>query len=314
MATIYVFCLELNFPSGGIMKLYELVDTLNANQIDSYIVYSNTNFKINWFDNTTKVKTIDLITIEEDDILIFPEVAAEEMLDYHPKNRKIIFCQNSFYALKMFYGKPERAKDFYLHQNVIQVIVVSDHDFDLFTWIFPGIRLSKLTYGIDESLFYFQPEKKLQIAVMPRKLPSDYNFLENLLKVQGDLAGIPFIKIENLPFESCAAILRESAIFLSFSDREGFGLPPAEAMACGCLVIGYHGQGGKEFFKIDLVYGIEQWDMMNYAKTISDVVNYITNEPKNALELGRKASRFILEKYSKTNQEKSILQILKPLL
>ena len=45
-----------------------------------------------------------------------------------------------------------------------------------------------------------------------------------------------------------ADILRESQVFLSFGHPEGFGLPPAEALACGCLVIGYHGGGGREYF------------------------------------------------------------------
>jgi hypothetical protein len=314
MANIYVFCPELNFPSGGMMKLYELVDTLNANQIQSYIVFISKGYNINWFEHSTKVTDISSIDVREDDILIFPEVSGEEILNYYPGTHKIIFCQNSFYALKMFYGKPERAKEFYLHKDIVQVIVVSDYDFELFSWIFPGIQISKITYGLDEGLFHFQPQKKLQIAVMPRKLPSDYNFLENLLKIKADLAEVPIKKIENMSYSECAAILRESAIFLSFSNREGFGLPPAEAMACGCLVIGYHGQGGKEFFQDDLVSVIDQWDMMSYAKTISNTINLIKNHPDQALETGRKASDYILAKYAKVNQEQSILQIIQPLL
>ena len=43
--------------------------------------------------------------------------------------------------------------------------------------------------------------------------------------------------------------MRLATIFLTFSNQEGFGLPPVEAMACGCLVVGYHGHGGKEFLK-----------------------------------------------------------------
>jgi hypothetical protein len=28
----------------------------------------------------------------------------------------------------------------------------------------------------------------------------------------------------------------------------GFRFPPAEAMLCGCVVVGYHGKGGQEYF------------------------------------------------------------------
>lgn len=40
-----------------------------------------------------------------------------------------------------------------------------------------------------------------------------------------------------------------SRIFLSFSDLEGLGLPPIEAALCGNYVIGYHGGGGREYWR-----------------------------------------------------------------
>ena len=43
--------------------------------------------------------------------------------------------------------------------------------------------------------------------------------------------------------------MQESLLFLSFGFPEGFGLPVAEAFACGCAVIGYDGLGGRELFK-----------------------------------------------------------------
>jgi glycosyltransferase involved in cell wall biosynthesis len=312
--TVYVICPALNAPSGGIMKLYEFVDTLNAHNVNSFIVYADSNFKNNWFDNVTKTTTFQSICIKQDDILVIPEVIGEEILQYFPTVRKIIFCQNSFFALKMFYGKPDRAKKFYLHRDIIQVIVVSDHDYDLFEWIFPGIKLSRFICGISEKLFYFTPHKQMQIAVMPRKLPSDYHFLENLLRVKADLADIPIKTIENIPHAECAAILRESAIFISFSHREGFGLPPAEAMACGCMVIGYHGQGGKEYFTEDTAIHIEPWDMLNYAKAVSNIIQEFTTNKMQFIEQRKKSSEFILGKYSIKNQEQSILQIIAPLI
>ena len=43
--------------------------------------------------------------------------------------------------------------------------------------------------------------------------------------------------------------LIKSKIFLSFSELEGFGRPPLEAAIAGNKVIGYHGEGWKEYMK-----------------------------------------------------------------
>ena len=44
-----------------------------------------------------------------------------------------------------------------------------------------------------------------------------------------------------------ASALQEALLFLSCGHPEGFGLPLAEAIACGCMVVGYHGLAGRDF-------------------------------------------------------------------
>ena len=311
MPILYAVCPDLNFPSGGVKKLYELVDTLNDNGIESYIIHTSKDFKVTWFENFTKVTDFMSVRLANDDILLLPEVIGEQMLNYYPGIRKIIFCQNSFYALQMFYGKPEKFAEVFLHEDIILVLVVSDYDYKLFKWLYPEIKISRFICGIDERLFYFQSDKKKTISVMPRKLKSDYNFLENLLKVKGLLTTYSLQVIEDLPYHKCAEAMRNSAVFLSLSHKEGFGLPPAEAMACGCIVIGYHGQGGKEYFDQRFSYSIASWDMMSYGKQIEKVIEQCNDYPLNAEKTGRAASAFILNRYSMQYQEKSILKMIK---
>ena len=45
-------------------------------------------------------------------------------------------------------------------------------------------------------------------------------------------------------------LLQMSTGFLAFGHPEGFGLPLAEAAACGCALIGYSGLGGREIFRL----------------------------------------------------------------
>lgn len=76
--------------------------------------------------------------------------------------------------------------------------------------------------------------------------------------------------------EDIAHVYQTSDIFISTSWWEGFGLPPLEAMACGCAVITSRSGGVNE-----------------YAK---DNENCLMFEPKNELELTDKLIRLINDK------------------
>ena len=314
MPSVYVICPDVNLPSGGIMKLYQLVDILNANEIESFIVHHKKNFKADWFKNSTNSTDLQSIAVKKDDLLVFPEVMGSDIPNYFPGVKKIIFCQNSVYALQNFYGRQQKMEAVYYHQDVVQVLVVSAYDYDFLKWLFPKINITRIWYGIDEKLFNFNPFKKKTIAVMPRKLASDQIFLDNLLKVKDVLQNFSITVIDNMPFEQCAEIIRDATIFLSFSDREGFGLPPAEAMACGCIVIGYHGQGGKEFFKENLTFPIEHGDMLEFAKQISNIIELSNTNPEIISQIGKAASTYILNEYSIVKQEESILTAIRKVL
>jgi glycosyltransferase involved in cell wall biosynthesis len=56
--------------------------------------------------------------------------------------------------------------------------------------------------------------------------------LANELGIRGDILELPFLDRDTL-----AAVYRRANMLLLTSDREGFGLPLAEAMACGCVVV-----------------------------------------------------------------------------
>ncbi len=53
--------------------------------------------------------------------------------------------------------------------------------------------------------------------------------------------------IQNKSEAEVAAIMGQAAIFLSLSRFEGLGMTTLEAMASGCLVVGFTGIGGREY-------------------------------------------------------------------
>ncbi|MFN7308417.1 MAG: glycosyltransferase, partial [Acetobacteraceae bacterium] len=55
------------------------------------------------------------------------------------------------------------------------------------------------------------------------------------------------MRIDSVPEPQVAAMMADSAVFLSLCHREALPLTPIEAMASGCTVVGYHGWGGLDY-------------------------------------------------------------------
>ena len=111
--------------------------------------------------------------------------------------------------------------------------------------------------GIDLDLFS-PPEQlswsgKLRIAFMPRKnkalLERTREILTARLQLRGLTDSVEWLAIENCGPEGVADILRRAHVFLATGFPEGCPLPPLEAMACGCLVVGFAGYGGWDYLR-----------------------------------------------------------------
>lgn len=149
--------------------------------------------------------------------------------------------------------------------------------------------------------------KKLQIAYMPRKLRSQSERVIRALKQRLALADVPVVVIENMTNAERDKVLNESLIFLSFSNMEGFGLPPAEAMAAGCLVIGYTGVGAQEFFTADTGFVIEQNDMLGMIAKVEEVITAYRQDPVPLDRLRANAAAVITMRYTQDRAGQSLL-------
>ena len=94
----------------------------------------------------------------------------------------------------------------------------------------------------------FKPsQKRRTVAFMPRRRSLEITAALQILRRRGQLAGWTFEPIDGLTERQVGGRLGEAAIYVSGAEREGFGLPAAEAMAAGCYVVGFTGDGGAEF-------------------------------------------------------------------
>lgn len=96
-------------------------------------------------------------------------------------------------------------------------------------------------------------------------------------------------------------ILSRSSILLSFCDLEGFGLPPLEAVLSGAAVVGYTGQGAREYFKKPNLVAVQNGDFKNFILKVSQAIKAFESGllETAAFEKGRK---LLVTKYGLENE------------
>jgi hypothetical protein len=127
-----------------------------------------------------------------------------------------------------------------------------------FTTATTGRPAPVLRPGIDLDLFRAPEEKPsiqnngpIRIAWMPRKNKAQAlqirETFQNLDVALG--ARCQWVEIAGLSAQGVAEALASAHIFLATGFPEGCPLPPLEAMACGCLTVGFMGFGGADYMR-----------------------------------------------------------------
>jgi hypothetical protein len=299
---IIYFLRPYNFPSGGVAVIYQHVEILAKNGFNAYVALSEKptidfyNSKAPLIIHSGKFEN------QKGDIYVFPE----GYLDYMNALRKtpakkIMFCQNQYY---MPFTRDSRAG--FSEYPVDSVIVSSEAVKEFMQDVYGLSNTPIIPCSLDKSI-YFPKNKKRQIAFMPRKLPTEAAFLEATFKrMHPKHADIPWISIEGKNREDAAEILRESEIFISLSHLESFGLPPLEAMACGCLVSGFHGDGGREYMNERNGWWVDAYDWRTCLRGVVTALQMI-DENGEALRVIKSEMDLTVENYSIDHMKERLL-------
>ena len=168
----------------------------------------------------------------------------------------------------------------YSSPNIIAVWTVSasDHSYAIDLLPVPSHRIHRIVNAIDESVFSFRFSTGKLIAYMPRKNSSHSRIVLELVKSQSwfKKSGWSFTPVSNKSLSEVSSILSQSSLFLSFGYPEGFGLPLAEAIVSGCMVVGYDGIGGSEISHLcrpfDVFSSVAFRDFHAFAKGVQSAV------------------------------------------
>ena len=243
MPRILYLSKNFDFPLGGVKVAYQHVRLLVEAGFDASILLISRDTH-RWFDiEAPELFVEDGFRPDPEDVVVIPECWPDTLIEWESVPvRKFVFCQNHYY---MFQGL-KRRRDFAAY-GIERVFCCGEviRDFLRETLELDDVPIVHNAIDLDR----FRPARKRRlIAMMPRKMRREADYLWNMFRRRypehGDFRHAP---IHDMTEAMTAEALGRSAIFLSLSRLEGFGLPPLEAMAAQCLVVGFHGDGGREY-------------------------------------------------------------------
>jgi len=317
---IFFISTDNNTPSGGRKFIYRFVEIAASLGYDAYVLHGKQNFCYDWFDHTAetvynldfKRRTISRrffstlgsfkkklwrvsdnhVVPTPDDLIIIPENRINFAGSIFPDVPKIILSQNPFI---LFDSLSENFSDAYVSANNIVGFWGAS------VQCVKGFNLVNLTdvdlipLFIDQTHFHYSDTKRTKIAYMPRRRAADARAIIKITKLRGLISDSDLLPIDGMSEAAVGKALQNSRVFLSFSEREGFGLPPAEAIACGCRVVGYSGYGGDEFFHEFGATNIQDGDIFSYVTELEKVLKRPVTDSASGLKI---MSERILKKYS----------------
>jgi len=275
LKTIY-YCTSGPAVAGGQHVNAEHVAELREAGLRAYLLHIPSNSESEPFQSIAPVLQISQIQkFLEDDVVVVPESWRDVLRYFSSKKvRKIIHCQNPFYLFHSFESIHALVRHGYR-----EVISCSGFTTQMIRQFGYEGTIYTIRPSISESFFANQSKpRKLQIAYMPRKRAVESEFIKGLFRSHyPQLNKISWVPIENKSRLECAAILQESSIFAAFGHIEGLGLPPLEAMASGCIVVGLHGLGGAEYANPKNGFWVEEGDYFGFARQLSTAVEAAKN-------------------------------------
>jgi hypothetical protein len=275
--------------SGGVHVMTQHVRLLRERGHEAWLWLPDADDRTDWIADDVPMLFGATTAIGADDLLVLPETPTVQGRDPAPGARKVIFNQNHFYT----FGAGEPGKDFPGWTPAPAIWVVSAESRDVLSAALPGLPVSVVPNPVDGELFAPGTTDQLRVSWFPKKRPREASLLKRLLADEPRLSGVELVELVQAPRAEVAATLAGSAVFVALGHTESYGLPVAEALASGCLVVGYDGGGGHELFEAPGAWRVPDQRPLLIRDQVADLIQDL-----DALAPVRAANRrWVLDRY-----------------
>jgi glycosyltransferase involved in cell wall biosynthesis len=243
---IFYVLADYPHPSGGTRRMYRHVHQLNRLGFDAVMVHQKRPFKSTWHGYDVPVTWLsEHPVLGARDVVVCTESTPSLLRHLKDADCQRVVCALAWSPGYVKLNPGESWGDY----GVKEVITPSPVIAEYVRWTM-GLEVTIIGEYVDPGLYSHQPgEKSDSIAYMPRKDPAG-----DILRGVYSARGAPFdryawVACNALAQADYARALRAARIYLPPSTMEGANVSVLEAMACGCLVVGYHGGGGRAFMR-----------------------------------------------------------------
>ncbi|WP_334147826.1 glycosyltransferase [Hyphomicrobium sp.] len=244
------------------------------------------------------------------DVIVVPEFMAAEAAEAFPTQKLVIFVQGPFLFLESYQKCIARGHD--IRKRSRYFIGTCDTCMDQFDLL--GIKnCFHLPVSMNPEKFPFQEIKDRLITYMPRRRPAEAEFIAAALRERGRIGDYRLEALEGLPIEAIYEKLQQSRFFISLLRLEGLGFPAAEAMAAGCITVGYTGLGPREYFTPETGVPVTDDDTVALIHALEAAVAEYETHPRRLDSLRRHASAEINRRFSCSVFEAKLFEIWREL-
>jgi hypothetical protein len=282
-----VFVYEAYVPAGGTYMAYH-IGRMMCDLFGAEVICVGASPTKGMFSYPVLFPVIDreqfVRAVSRDDMLICNPSFSLELFGLRLECRKLSYVQGirTFAVLDIFF-------DHYVFVSEVVKQFVGQH-YSINGPVIPAFIHTDVFHPFTEAGRPKEWEQRRRTClVLQRKIsPLVYERLQRTYAAMYPGEPCPWELVPIVSQSELAGRFRDSRVFVSLDQMEGFGLPMLEAMACGCAVVGWDSLGCREYARSGQNALLSRYgDFEGLARQL----NLLLSDDKVAKELGAQAEQ-----------------------